>query len=201
MLSVIAFNQFTPVVYVWITPPGWQKVVRAMENSSYVASLEAKAKERYCGKLSCIGLSIQDDPYLPKNDARFVNDMPPGHGKSLAIHWRSTDLSKVKQYKIVYSWCQCKKDLIVTAHSWILALAMACCKLTWRKIVATYSRVFWVVALQAAQIRSSPGNSWKSIKLMSLSFPKAIIIAISATVHYHFCSTCQTFSLKEWICG
>ena len=30
--------------------------------------LEAKAKERYREKLSCVGLSIQDNPYLPKND-------------------------------------------------------------------------------------------------------------------------------------
>ena len=67
MLSVRAFKQFTP--------PGWQEVVRAMENSSYFESLEAKAKGSYCEKLSCVGLSIQDDPYLPKNDARFVNDM------------------------------------------------------------------------------------------------------------------------------
>ena len=51
-----------------------------MENSSYFESLEVKAKERYREKLSCVGLSIQDDPYLPKNDAIFVNDMPPGHG-------------------------------------------------------------------------------------------------------------------------
>ena len=51
-----------------------------MENSSYFESLEVKVKERYFEKLSCVGLSIQDDPYLPKNDARFVNDMPPGHG-------------------------------------------------------------------------------------------------------------------------
>ena len=34
-----------------------------------------KAKERYREKLSCVGLSTQDDPYLPTNDARFVNDM------------------------------------------------------------------------------------------------------------------------------
>ena len=40
-----------------------------MENSSYFESLEAKAKGSYCEKLSCVGLSIQDDPYLPKNDA------------------------------------------------------------------------------------------------------------------------------------
>ena len=46
-----------------------------MENSSYFESLEAKAKEKYCEKLSCIGLSIQDNPYLPKHDARFVNDV------------------------------------------------------------------------------------------------------------------------------
>ena len=46
-----------------------------MENSSYFKSLDAKVKERYREKLSCVGLSIQDDPYLPTNDARFVNDM------------------------------------------------------------------------------------------------------------------------------
>ena len=105
-------------------------MVRAMENSSYFESLEAKAKERYREKLSCVGLSIQDDPYLPKNDVRFVNGMPPGHGKSSAIRWRSTGLPKVKQHKIAYSRCQCRKDLLASAHSGILALAMACCKLT-----------------------------------------------------------------------
>ena len=46
-----------------------------MENSRYFESLKEKAKERYREKLSCVGLSIQDDPYLPANNARFVNDM------------------------------------------------------------------------------------------------------------------------------
>ena len=39
-----------------------QEVIWAMENSSYFESLEVKAKERYLEKLSCVGLSIQDDP-------------------------------------------------------------------------------------------------------------------------------------------
>ena len=38
---------------------------------------------------------------------------------------------------------------------------------------------------------SSLGNSWKSIKTKSMSFPKAIFTAISATAHYHLYSTCQ----------
>ena len=75
MLSVKTFNQFTPLAHIWVTPPDWQEVIRAMENSSYFESLDAKAKERFREKLSCVGLSIQDDPYLPTNDARFVNDM------------------------------------------------------------------------------------------------------------------------------
>ena len=37
----------------------------------------------------------------------------------------------------------------------------------------------------------SIGNSQKSIKTKSLSFLEAIITAISATAHYHPCSTCQ----------
>ena len=52
--------------------PWLAKVVRAMENSSYFESLEAKVKESYHEKLSCVVLSIQDDPYLPTNDTRFV---------------------------------------------------------------------------------------------------------------------------------
>ena len=41
----------------------------------YYASLEAKAKELYREKLSYVVFSIRDDPYLPMNDGRFVNDM------------------------------------------------------------------------------------------------------------------------------
>ena len=58
MLSVRAFSQFTPLAHVWVTPPGWQKLVGSMENSSYFESLEAKAKELYREKLSYVCLSI-----------------------------------------------------------------------------------------------------------------------------------------------
>ena len=92
MLSVRAFNQFTPLAHMWVTPPGWQEVVRAMENSSYFESLEAKTKEMYREKLSCVGLSIQDDPYLPKNDARFVNNMPSGQSSVLWLLKKSFTL-------------------------------------------------------------------------------------------------------------
>ena len=51
---VRTFNEFTPLAHVWVTPTGWQEVVRAIENSSYFKSLEAKAKERCCEKLSCV---------------------------------------------------------------------------------------------------------------------------------------------------
>ena len=65
-----------------------------MENRSYFESLEAKTKEMYREKLSCVGLSIQDDSYLPKTDARFVDNMPSGHKKSSAIHRKYTGLPK-----------------------------------------------------------------------------------------------------------
>ena len=48
----------------WLARSGSSK-----ENSSYFESQEAKAKGKYCEKLSCVGLSIQDYPYLPKHDA------------------------------------------------------------------------------------------------------------------------------------
>ena len=75
MLSVRPLNLFTPRAYVWVMPPGWQKAVRAMTNNMYYESLEAKAKQWYREKLSCMGLSIQDDPYLLTNNGRFVSDM------------------------------------------------------------------------------------------------------------------------------
>ena len=64
MVSVRPFNLFAPLAYVWVTPPGWQKAVRAIVNSMYYESLEAKAKQRYREKLFCLGLPIHDDLYL-----------------------------------------------------------------------------------------------------------------------------------------
>ena len=46
-----------------------------MQESTYVASLDAQAKQRYSEKLSCVGLSMADDPYLSSNDDKYVNDM------------------------------------------------------------------------------------------------------------------------------
>ena len=43
--------------------------------SSYVNSLDAEAKRRYCEKLSSVGLSTTDDPYLPANVGKYANDM------------------------------------------------------------------------------------------------------------------------------
>ncbi len=43
--------------------------------STYFDSLKDKEKERYAGKLSCVGLSIEDDPYLPESEGKFKADM------------------------------------------------------------------------------------------------------------------------------
>ena len=75
IISVKAFNILTPRVHMQVTLTGWQEAVRAMENSSYFKSLEAKAKKQYCEKLSCVGLFIQDNPYLLENDEGFVNGL------------------------------------------------------------------------------------------------------------------------------
>ena len=61
-------NLFTPLPHVCVTPPGWQEVVRAMQNSSPFESLEAK--EGYREKLSHVGLFIQDNSYLPTKDTK-----------------------------------------------------------------------------------------------------------------------------------
>ena len=53
-----------------VTPLGRQKA-----KSSYVNSLDAEAKRRYCEKLSSVGLSTTDDPYLPANVGKYANDM------------------------------------------------------------------------------------------------------------------------------
>ena len=46
-----------------------------MQESTYVASLDAQAKRRYLENLSCVGLLMSDDPYLSCNDRKYVNDM------------------------------------------------------------------------------------------------------------------------------
>ncbi len=43
--------------------------------STYFESLKDKEKERYAEKLSCVGLSIEDDPYLPESEGKFKADM------------------------------------------------------------------------------------------------------------------------------
>ena len=83
ILSVRAFNQFTPLARTCESHPlVGEKWLEQWKTVSYFESLEAKAKERYREKLSCVGSSIQDDPYLPKNDARFVK----GEAKFTAIY-------------------------------------------------------------------------------------------------------------------
>ena len=48
---------------------------RSVQESTYVASLDAHAKRRYLEKLSCVGFSMSDEPYLSCNDHKYVNDM------------------------------------------------------------------------------------------------------------------------------
>lgn len=48
---------------------------RTVQESTYVASLDVQAKRRYLEKLSCVGLSMSDDPYLSCNECKYVNDM------------------------------------------------------------------------------------------------------------------------------
>ena len=48
---------------------------RSIQESTYVASLNAHAKRKYLEKLSCVGLSMSDDLYLSCNDHKYVNDM------------------------------------------------------------------------------------------------------------------------------
>ena len=43
--------------------------------SEYVATLDLKAKDRYKEKLLRVGLPLQDDPYLPENAKKYVNDV------------------------------------------------------------------------------------------------------------------------------
>ena len=70
-------NQLTrarrPVGVLHPVPLGRQKAIAA--KSSYVNSLDAEAKRRYCEKLSSVGLSTTDDPYLPANVGKYANDV------------------------------------------------------------------------------------------------------------------------------
>ena len=50
-------------------------VYKSIQESDYFRSLEAPAKWRYVEKLSTVGFFLGDDPYLPKNEVRFSDDM------------------------------------------------------------------------------------------------------------------------------
>ncbi len=39
--------------------------------SSYYRTLDTKGQHRYREKLNYVGLSLDDDPYLPENGVRF----------------------------------------------------------------------------------------------------------------------------------
>ena len=93
----------------------------------FLESLDVKAKERYREKLSCVGLAIQDDPYLPTNDARFVNDMATWPRIEFG-HIFAYFIGKTVQNSITLDVNV--KGFIATAYSCSLALAMASCKLT-----------------------------------------------------------------------
>lgn len=43
--------------------------------SPYVASLDSKARQRYLEKLSCVGLTLEEDPYYVKNESKYQNDL------------------------------------------------------------------------------------------------------------------------------
>ncbi len=54
---------------------GWQNASAWLKMSTYFESLKDKEKERYAEKLSFVGLSIEDDPYLPESEGKFKADM------------------------------------------------------------------------------------------------------------------------------
>ena len=78
-----------------------------MQESTYVASLYAQAKRRYLEKLSCVGLSMSDDPYLSCNDRKYVNDFDMttehGHASSTAISSGTSSADQVCTRKRSYS--------------------------------------------------------------------------------------------------
>ena len=43
--------------------------------SSYFATLDVRGRERYKEKLEAVGLSVNDDPYLPCHSEKFCSDM------------------------------------------------------------------------------------------------------------------------------
>ena len=43
--------------------------------SNYYNRLETQAKHHYAEKLMSVGLSIENDPFLPKNDSRFDDSL------------------------------------------------------------------------------------------------------------------------------
>ena len=60
---------------------------------SYYNRLETQAKHRYAEKLMSVGLSIENDPFLPKYDSRFDDSLR---------NWPRTEFGHIFTYFV--SW-------------------------------------------------------------------------------------------------
>ena len=59
--------------------------------SEYFKSLSEEARKRYLTKLECVGLGINNDPYLPENDSKFNYNMS---------NWPSLEFGHIFTYYI-----------------------------------------------------------------------------------------------------
>ena len=71
--------------------------------SSYYTPLETTAKNRYAEKLMSVGLSIEDDPFLPKNGNRFADSLS---------NWPQTEFGHIFTYFVSRAGAYTQEQLL-----------------------------------------------------------------------------------------
>ena len=80
--------------HTYVMPIRWQErttVALSSMGSSYYTRLETTAKNRYAETLMSVGLSIEEDPFLPKNGNRFADSLS---------NWPQTEFGHIFTYLV-----------------------------------------------------------------------------------------------------
>ena len=147
--------------------------------------------------LSCVGFSIQDDCYLPTSNARlkFINDVATSPRTEIShIFW----LLGVYTQEQLLSWKQLDgfNYYMRTVFSFGFGHPGKRPDSKWSPHILEYFDGEPSFGTSLCRSTSS-FQFWEQLEIKSLSFPKAIITAISTTAHYHLCRTCQPVGVTD----
>ena len=147
-----------------VTPIRWQDpmaVASSSMGSSYYTRQETPAKNRYAEKLMSVGLSIEDDPSLPKNGNGFADSLS---------NWPQTEFGHIFTYFVSRTGVYEQEQLL----SWKQMDAYA-------YFQAGYVRVNKMILLLLVQLLKILFDAKTSLRIVSKTKPSSFTITIKLT--------------------